>query len=304
MNDKTTNASFTAELLVWGHPVYNPAYHLGVRIQSQGKEHYFSFSPISLDGTTSMSLGELHQGRESYAITSYDNEKLIWGLRKKWIRLRGILSDEQKALLPNDLSIAQVSDKILLDVAVLFPSSIQSELSLVYEPEKISLNHCDVTTMIKKIKHFCTDEGRQLWAPWAGSLWRNKDTHNCASIILEILYAGKLKRFAHSMHDILGVVGAFIGFSVSLIIQPEVCLLSTLGAFIIGRVLGGAYEGYVDIEYYLQMRKLLKKDSAIVIIGFKVLSSILCAVAGVFIYGPIFPALITMPINVVALAKK
>ncbi|MFI4957476.1 MAG: hypothetical protein ACHQAX_09775 [Gammaproteobacteria bacterium] len=300
------NSGNTAELLVWGHPVYNPGHHLGLKIHDKGDDHYFSFSPISLEGTARMPFKACHQGREAYVMTSYAHEQLIWGVRKKWLRLQSKLNPEQLVLLPENLSIAQVSDKTLLEIALLFPPSIQSELSMVYEPERFVLNNLDIESMISKIRHFKSDSGKQLWAPWAGSLWRNRNTHNCASIILEILYAGKLRRRVHSPHDMASILVGLGCFMVSLLLkmQPIEMLIAMTAGFFIGRILGGAYEGYDGINHYLQMRKLLYKDPIRVIIGFKLFSSLVCAIAGIFIYGPIFPALITMPKNVAWLVRK
>lgn len=302
----------TVTLYIWQHAIYNPSGHLGLCVRTGSPdaqlENYFSLSPKSLEGIDDIPPLRLRDGRPARITDSFAEEKLIWGCRRHWAGLKYTLNQEQKDLLPYDLSITKISDETMLQIAGKFDGPTQRRLISLGEPnDVITLKTLDVDKMKSKIEAYKNSSPPLQWAALAGTYAHPAHGHNCASVVLSILYAGGMDKLVispHAMAMSLGIFAAAITcFAVG---QPTVAegVIRVLIGAAMGIAAGGIYEGCGDIQPLLDTMPVLKRDSFPTIFGLRLLCMIVTPILSIGKIGHTFPAYLTMPKQVVALAQE
>jgi hypothetical protein len=199
-----------------------------------------------------------------------------------------------------------LGDSEILAVAKKFDKNkerMEAHLHAHGEPEKTILKTCDLKAMLDKMNEY--SRSKPTWAPWAGTYFHQENTHNCSSIILDILYAGKMDRLLTSSATKLSYVGALLGLLSLMKTDDPLVIAASIGiGFLGGRAVGGAWDGFSNAQHFFNMNAGTKHEKTSTIIGFRLMSTMMGAVIGMMKWGPFFPAYITLPKNVVALAKE
>jgi hypothetical protein len=314
MDDKVTLYEFS-------HPIYNPSSHLGLLVEKGGQPYYFSFSPKDARGLKEIPFGMLREGREGFVLSDFEEETLLWGFRHAWNddfpaqlkdnQIEKFLNyfDENRQTVgePSDFirkNFKYLSDCQLLEIAKLFPDATKSTLKSHGQPDGMTvLKTLDLDAMIAKMKHF--EDKPPTWAPWASTYLHKENTYNCGSIILDILYTGKMGRLVTSSATQWSMVGALLGL-LSLIKTDEAALVcAAIGiGFAGGRVAGGAYDGCKNVQYFFNMNANTENDKTSIVVGLRILSIFFGAILGPLKTGPFFPAFLTLPKNVMSLATE
>lgn len=297
-----------AEVLSWFHPECTPAQHVVLRIVKGGQEtHYLSFAPKRLEVWSTRSYFQTRHGIEAAFINSYEDELLLQGFRNAWPAIKSELNTQQLSLIKND-SIKKVSDYEILQIARDLSDAKKAELRDRGKPgEVIQLRSLDLHAMSKKVESFTSAEGRTTWASWAGTCFHEKDTYNCAAMVLEVLYAGGLSDLISSKNDLLGELGLLIGAGYFVFQNSQNWLDAVIDlgvGFAAGRCLGGIYEGYTGIQTYLDVISAQGKDNIFSVLGLRLLSTSLAAVIGTLKPGIVVPAVLALPRDTLNLAHQ
>lgn len=294
-----------AQLLIWEHSDYLPAKHIALAIHYEGKQHYLSFSPAELGGLSKRPLLEQRDGVTPYFIENREEELLIQGFRNDWPNLQSLLNQDQKTLL-NGRNLKIVSASEIVSIAKLFSAYQQKMIKEKGHPHQIeTLRDLDLEKMIEMIQGFKSNSSIK-WASWCGTYFRKPGRHNCASMVLDVLYKGGLGHHLSSPHDILGAASMLVGASMAFYNNDTWinAILNLIEGLIIGRGLGSAYEGYVGIQSFLNLMSASGESQLSATLGLRFLSTTLSSFIGVIKPGPLVPAFLTLPQDVVALVQE
>lgn len=303
-----TDFTQCVEVLAWYHPECVPSQHMALRIRELGHIHYLSFSPKSLHGLAERPFLDLPKGVEGVFIPTYEDELLIQGFRNAWPAIQNELSDQQKSFISRS-SIRKISDIEILGIAQSkqFSHERKEELRKIGKPtEIIELRTLDINAMVTKLNQFKSPETNMQWASFCGTYKHQKNTHNCASIVLDLLYEGGMGAMITSNNDLLGLAGTLLGVGYTYFTGYYwLHIIKNISfGLLFGRCIGGAYEGYTGIQSFLNLLSTQGKDNCGSILGLRVLSTCFSAIVGVIKPGPVVPAFLTIPRNVLDLAHQ
>lgn len=294
------------EILAWYHPLCIPAQHMALRVVHEGEEHYLSFSPDSLLGLSEKQFLELRKGVKASFVRMYDDELLIQGFRNAWPQIKEELNQEQLSILHYG-SIKKVSDVEILEITKYFTNEKNNELRAKGHPSEIVILYSlDTKRMLEKINQLKEKADSITWASWAGTSFHQENTYNCASIVLEVLYEGGFDKLISSSNDLLGISGLLLGTTFTLVTQPLwiTAIIQIVVATMSGRGLGGAYEGYTGIQSFLNLAASQGHDNLGSVLGLRVLTALFSAFLGAVKTGPVFPAFLTIPRDVLDLTHQ
>lgn len=313
-------------LCEWHHPIYNPSSHLGLKIHKEGQDYYFSFSPKSAYDLVHIPFAELRTGLEGFMVRNFDDERLLWGFRNAWgegiieklsqtqiTKMIGyyhtnhpheaIDSQTLTQAVLNDFS--HLRDSQLLELAQLFPEDIKNGLRALGQPNggTTVLRTLDLNAMIDKINEFAASQPK--WAPLAGTYSHQENTYNCASIVLTILYAGKMDGLITTRATQWAAAGTLVGLLSLIVTQtPEVIGESVAGGLVGGRIFGAAQDSYLDIQHFFNMIAGTPEDNVGTVLGLRILSTVCGGIIGALKSGPFLPAYLCLPKNVVELSRQ
>ncbi len=301
------------EVLSWYHPEYLPTQHLALLIRDGNKTYYLSFSPKVVRNRPKRSLFQLRQGVDAIFVNHYEDELLIRGFRNAWPQIKDLTTAHQQYFKEN--SFKTVSDIEILEIARELPAKTQAKLRKRGSPtEVIELRSLNITAMIQKMDTYKMANPPMQWSFWSGTYLHAANTHNCASIILDLLYTGGMGNLVHCNRDVLTIAGTLLGASYILMNSQtyletiaELVLEALKGAtigLVIGRGVGGFIEGYTGIQSFLNLGSLKGKDNIASVLGLRFVSASLSALVGFIKQGPIVPSLLTMPREVLNLAHQ
>lgn len=145
------------------------------------------------------------------------------------------------------------------------------------------------------------------WAFWAGSYFHPPNTHNCASIVLDVLYAGGLGWLTVSTNDLLGIAGSLLGAGYFAFMGSKdwlSALVNIAVGFVVGRGFGGAYDGYNQIQSFLNTVASQGRDNMGTVLGLRLAGTLLPMLIGIVKPGRVVSAYMTLPQDVVSLAHQ
>jgi len=302
------------EILAWYHPECVPAQHIVLLIRDAGEKHYLSFSPRVLHGLSERSFCQLREGVDGIFVDNYEDELLIQGFRNAWPNINNDLTEAQQTFIKNN-TFKKLSDIEILELTQHFSFNKKAELRQLGEPtEVIELRSLNVEAMINKINLYKTASTPMKWASWSGTFLHKPNTHNCASIVLDVLYTGGLGHLIHSNRDLLTAAGALLGASYALIYNKayletltEIAIQTVqyaVGGLVLGRATGGAMEGYTEIQSFLNLVAIQGKDNIGSVLGLRFGITLLSAVVGLIKQGSIVPSIVTLPREVLNLVYQ
>lgn len=302
------------EILSWYHPEYLPTQHLALRIRDGNETHYLSFSPKIVRDRPKRSILQLRQGVDAFFVNHYEDELLIRGFRNAWPQIKDDLTTAHQQFFKKN-NFKTVSDIEVLEIAGKLPAETQTKLRKLGNPtEVIELRSLNVKAMIQKMHAYKTATIPIQWSFWSGTYLHAANTHNCASIVLDLLYTGGMGNLIHSYRDVLTIAGTLLGVSY-VFMNSETCL-ETMAALVpeifknaaiglvVGRGIGGFIEGYTEIQSFLNLGSIKGKDNTTSVLGLRFVSASLSALIGFIKQGPIVPSVLTMPREVLNLAHQ
>lgn len=236
---KLPNPEFDCAIVYcWEQSILSPAKHVALEVR-QGKESYYlSFFPYSTANTNSYS--DATTGRSAFFVESLEAEQLFLGYRRR--KLDDHKSQDEKSNPEEKLNYFEILHKIRG-----FGAGKQNAIRNLGAPDQtIKLHSLDLDKMRDRIgalkKELPKTEITQFeletqtlipsyksqWASIASAFScrkqkpdkedkENKEDkppipHNCASIVLDVLYAGGLgDLIPTSSQDVLGAMGFILG---------------------------------------------------------------------------------------------
>ena len=296
----------TVELFAWYHPIYAPAYHVALRV-THGKEvEYLSISPTVHPNFSGSTLFDLRNGFPAHFIACYEDELLIQGFRNAWPDGKNTLSEKQQSLITDD-TLKKVTDREIFNIASLYPEATQTELRLKGNPAHVvRLRSLDAAPMIEKIRLFKSPENKTKWALWSGNHIQKDNTYNCASSAYSVLSAGGFNHLVESNRDLFGLAGALLGATYAYTHNQnwQTAMKNIVISTLLARGVSGAYEGYTGIQSYLNFNASKGKNSFSAAIGLRLLSTTLSGFIGAILPGPVVPAVIAMPADMLQAALE
>lgn len=309
----------------WGPDKLLPALHISLEITRGGERYYVSFSPHSIEGLEHLSIQQMRSGIPAYFLGSFEEERLYRGFKRAH---------------EDDEEIKKLRHEDILKRAQQLPSQTQESLKILGNPnETVELHSLDLEKMIKRVRFLKrrSDIQSELklsqtehphyetkWASWASTDFHQKDTYNCSSIILDVLYEGGLNNLISTYHDTLGAACGLLGTALGIasymnnrILQEAVLKLAT--TLFAGRGVGGFIDGWNDMQSILNLSarnakpdptqqnfSILKNGAQH--IGLRLMSATFSSLVALIKYGPIVPDLLaTTPelvMNLVHQAKR
>lgn len=265
------------KIYCWGPTRCITALHIGIEVNRGSERHYLSFYPYSVDADRSLS--QIRTGTAAYFEENFDMECSYQGYRKA--------ND-------HDPEIINLNAEVIFDRISKLPREEQAELRRLGSPnDTIELHSLDLEKMIQKIAYFkrvapLQAESKQLdkaepllsseehkdspayeakWGAWASVKLHQKDTYNCSSMALEVLYAGGLQNLTSTLHDAMGVAGGLLGTGLGVAsylnnrVLQEAFIKLAIG-FFGSRGAGGFVEGWVDMQSVLNLAVRSEKPDA------------------------------------------
>lgn len=261
----------------WGTSKVLPTKHTTLEIMYHGAVYYLSFSPL-IRPTAKGSIFSKREGIKAEFKDSFDDELLIQGFRIKYC---------------NDLEALELRNEATLKRIRQLEPEEQDLLRKMGKPTQTEELHClNLEKMIVEVQWLKESESVR-WAAWSATQTSQKDTFNCASIILHVLNRGGLGELVSSYHDALGLLsGMLLGVAAGM--QGGALLTVTLdfltGLFF-GRVIGGAYEGASDAQSLIDIFANAKHEKGLKIIGLRIATTLFSAVSSVLKVGVILEEL-------------
>lgn len=281
-----------AEIIMWDHPDYLPAQHIALKIIRHGAHYYLSFSPSTRRGLEERS--NLRSGVPGYFVENFEDDLLIQGVRLSPPK-------EQKEIIDKPLNEVTVIE-ILANAK---QSQHSSTIKQYGRPQEvIQLHHLDLDKMIEKIKRLKSTAAQ--WAAWSGTYFHKPNSYNCASVVLDVLYEGGLGHLISAKHDLLGIAGMLLGIGyVYFYSQTWIINFFNIAlGILIGRGVGGMLEGYIGIQSFLNLTARQHKDDTPTLLGLRILSTCFSAFIGLVKPGPVIPAFLTLPRDIMNLAQQ
>ncbi len=259
--------------------------------------HYLSFGPAKSEGLSHLPLlfGKVTQrtGVVGNFTETYKDDLLIQGLRN------AALNEEKGIDLPPNLKKMSPLE-VLVHAKENYTSATKARLRELGKPaDVIRLRTLDLNKMIIRIQQYKTDK-EMHWAFFSGTYFHKEHRHNCASIILDVLYAGGLDQVAPaSYNNLTGLVGGLLGVAYAYhqwdhsSAQSNAWIIASSAA--IGRATGAAYDGYHGIQSFLNVVTKEERDSWGSVLGLRINSAVCSAIVGIFKSGPFNSGLLTLP---------
>lgn len=319
----------SVKVYCWGPDKLLPALHTALEITKGDERYYLSFSPYTIEGLEHLSILEIRSGVSAYFQENFEQERLYRGYRRAH---------------EDDKEINKLCHDDILKRAQQLPSHTQDVLKILGNPnETVELHSLNLEKMIKKVNFLkrpseAQSESKLIqaeklsyetrWASWASTYFHQKNTYNCSSIILDILYEGGLNNLISTYHDTFGAVGGLLGTALGIasymnnrMLQEAVLKLAI--SFFAGRGVGGFADGWNDIQSILNLivrnaktdstqqnlsAKCKSLQNGALHIGLRLMSATFSSLVALVKYGPIVPEwLATTPelvMNLVHQAKR
>jgi hypothetical protein len=303
---KENNLFDYAEVIAWYHPEFCASQHTALRLVRNGIEtHYLSFSPINLTAASKTPFAKLRVGIDAHFVPSYEDELLIQGFRNAWPDIKSELNGRQKSYLKND-SLKNVSDFHILAITAELSPERQAQIKKQFgrPSEVIELRSLNFEAMAERMEFLMEPDNLTKWAPWSGSYFRGAGAHNCASIVLDVLYAGGMHTYSN---DLLTAAGLLLGAGYFVFCDHHAWLEAVIDIAVgcaASRAVAGAREGYLGIQSFLNVMATQGADNLPALLGLRFTSTLLCSVIGILKSGPLVPAFLTLPRDVMTLAQQ
>jgi hypothetical protein len=110
-----------------------------------------------------------------------------------------------------------------------------------------------------------------------------------------------------STQDVMGIAGLLVAAGVIVFEGSQnwqLIIAELVTGLIGGRALGGAYEGYLGVQTFLNVAASQGKDDFGTVLGLRILSLALFPIIGALKAGPLVPAFLTIPREVLLLAAQ
>ncbi|MHB1949834.1 MAG: hypothetical protein ACYCQI_17185 [Gammaproteobacteria bacterium] len=290
------------EIFHWHHKIYNPAGHIALKIVKEDKEYYLSLNS-KMPGKKG-SLWHKRNGVDSFFTNNLDEDCLIQGFRHACPEIFNYIN-ENKVLgyELNEKKLKSMSEFQILELVRKLPLEKQNELKSNSKLDTFYLKSLDVDTMIEKINELRSVSGMK-WALVSGTHYHREHTYNCASLSLQILYAGKLDKLVSSVNqDIFSMSGLALGIALAYL--GNASLLQTLIYVILGSVSGKAFYDCIEgSQSYIKIQSDQGRDSSLMTAGIYAATATLSFIFGSFITKPSIPAMWTCPGHVLNMVKE
>lgn len=275
--------------------------HVAMEIYHKGECYFISLMIDTHDTFLNRNILQLREGVSSFFVPSLDEECLFHGFNNSrpdiW---------QYVPLAFRDKSEVKLTVKETLEIIALLPAEQKKLIEKAGRPNnEITLYSLDTEKMITKAKEY-RENPKAQWASFAGTAFHQKNTYNCASLVLEILYAGNMADLLVAERDIFSFIGALLGLTYTLTHCPSLmgAILGLVVGFIAGRFIGGAIEGYTNIQNLLNITATQSNDQLSTVLGLRVLSALLNSFGALIPGNPDFSSILTLPSNVFHLAAQ
>lgn len=258
--DKTTT------IYVFENPFLH-AMHVAIEINSSAYVSLVTDAEVDFDG---LSVKELRNGIAAYFIPSFSEECQLYGflncpaIRQKYVRGKC------------------TAQEILKIIETLTPDE-KRQIKKIGQPQhKVTLFSLDVEKMLA---HFTKiKEETVKWAPFSGTWNHQRNTYNCASIVMELLNVGGIQQLLIPPAELYSCIGALLGLAYALTHCPTIInmIFGLIIGCLSGRIIGGACEGFTNIQYFLNVVAREQKDDLSAVLGLSALSIFLHAFIRIF----------------------
>lgn len=202
--------------------------------------------------------------------------------------------------------VKKLSSTEILKIAMLFPPDQQAHLRKMGTPtELVTLQTLDTIRMVDRLNYFKSTSIQ--WVSWGRNPRKHDEKiYNCASIVLDVLYAGGLGKLITSPSDSAGVIGTLLGAGYAFLNNhPWLKTLEAIGVgMLLGRGTGSAYEGSSGIQTLLNLMNTRRKDTCCLVLGLRVMSACLSSVIGTFKLGYLITDFLALPPDVMHLSLE
>ncbi len=275
--------------------------HISLEIHHEDECCYISLMTDIHENFSNHSLFQLRKGVASYFVPSLQEECQIHGFINSgphiWQHVPAAFKNKRGETL---------TAKEVLEIVKQLPIEIQQSLIELGKPHNtLILYSLDTQKMMRVAKSFRNNQ-EILWASFTGTGSHQKNTHNCANIGLEILYAGGMADLLIPEREIFGIMGGLLGVAYTFT-HCESLVNIIVGfaiGFITGRLVGGAVEGYRDIQNFLNIVTNQRQDQLSTLLALRMASVLLGSFATLLPGGPNFTSILTLPNNVFTLALQ
>lgn len=181
-----------------------------------------------------------------------------------------------------------------------FKGMVQPSLS-------INLYQLDFDKMVRVFSEYKKDK-ESKWATLAGrgNFLQNKNIHNCASIILFLLFEGGIGDSTIGYGRMLSQAGFLLGVLLSLgqfySISLTQYILMPFVVAIAGAAVGGAIDGYRDSQSFIDIVNKSNKNS-IVNASIMLVSVIISSIGSIFLVQRAINSFVTSPQNVIDICR-
>lgn len=238
-------------IYVFENPVLH-AMHVAIEINSAAYVSLVTDEEFDFDG---LNVKELRNGIPAYFIPSFKEECQLYGflncpaIRQKYVRGKC------------------TAQEILKIIETLTPDEKRLIKKIGQPQHKVTLYSLDIEKMLAHVTKI--KEETVKWAPWAGTVIHQRNTYNCASVVMELLNVGGIQRLLIPPAELCSYLGALLGLAYALTHCPttiNMILGLMIGGFS-GRIIGGAYEGCTSVQYFLNVIAREQKDDLTVVLG-------------------------------------
>lgn len=281
--DTTIDTRNYVEVYIWPQTDRNSAGHVSLKIMHDGREHHVSYwHQRDITQCEKDKLKTQYTGIDPYWVDTFKNDCLIEGFRH--------YSAENPKLNARDI-LQKIEE-------TQFRKSMQPT-------HTIKLFTLDTGKMLNAFSEYKNNVHK--WAFFSGFQHHSEGAHNCSSIALFLLHQGGMgsclsNSYAESLRNI-GLIMSMISSPLWATAMIPFCATTVLSG-LAGSLIGGAVDGYRDVQPFLRVIEINEKDSIAAKCGITASAMLMSSIAAVIQKTHYCISRFTLPGNVLELAMQ
>ena len=266
----------------WPQTDRNSAGHVSLEIVNDGKKHHVSYwHQRDIEQCKKDKLKTQYHGVEPFWVNTFEEDCLIEGYRH------------------------YSADNPQLNARDILQKCRETQFHAPMQPvQSIKLFFLNIGKMLKAFSEYKANAHK--WAFFSGWQHHAEGAHNCSSIVLFLLHEGGIEPLVTSYAESLRNVVLIISVMTSVFWASSIfklCALTLLSG-LAGSAVGGGIDGYQDVQPFMRVLEITKKDSFAAKTGITLSAILMSSILAVLQNTHYFVSRFTLPGNVLAIVMQ